>query len=120
MSHISPLHELAYTYNIELDRIEKISLVCISPCYTKKLTTRMLANVEEVSEQDLASMVEVQIYMDRLGLDGKAGADVVFQRRGGGGGVAQGPAVSHQCSDGTHCLKGGSNRGAARTSHAEI
>ena len=45
----------------------------------------MLANVEEVSEQDLASMVEVQIYMDRLGLDGKAGADVVFQRRGGGG-----------------------------------
>jgi len=83
MSHRSPLHELAYTYNIELDRIEKISPVCILPHYTKKLTTRMAANVEEPSEQDLGSTAEVQIYTDRSGLDRKAGIAAVLQMREG-------------------------------------
>jgi len=58
-SHRSPLHELAYAYELEPDQMEKICLVRFAPCYVKRMTTRVAESTEEAAEQDLHSNAEV-------------------------------------------------------------
>ena len=51
-SHRSPLHELMYAYNVDPDSMEKMHMVCFTPCYTKKLASRVAVSTEEAIEQE--------------------------------------------------------------------
>jgi hypothetical protein len=76
--HCSPLHILAFVYDIKPDNYEEIKTVRSKPQYENKFHMAIDGTAEESIDRDRECNADVQIYADGSGLDGKAGAAAVI------------------------------------------
>ena len=78
-THRSPLHELAFIYNISPSSFETLTPARALPRCRNKFTT-VPFGMEESIEWDRGNKADICIYTDRSGLEGNAGtAAVLFQ-----------------------------------------
>ena len=78
--HLSAIHHLMRTYNINPDAFETITLMTHPPNGAPKICISIADSREESKEADQDNWVDVKVYMDGSGYDRAAGAATVLYR----------------------------------------
>ena len=76
------LHDLMHAYSLRPDSMEKIEPVIYGPKWEPAFLTCTSANKEQAIEEMNGDLSEIQVFIDRLCIDGHVRATVVLYRHG--------------------------------------
>lgn len=80
--HPTPLHNLMHRYDIQPQKIETINVVRFKTRWKPGVTTEIPTDAEHAIASIQQDKSDVQVFMDRSGMEGKVGAGAVLYRQG--------------------------------------